>query len=130
MSSNSLTSNCLPRQCVAMCYSALQCVAVCCSVSCNSVFEALASPRLRTLLRLLFCQGSVLQSVAGHCSVFHYVTMCCSVLQCVESRASSRVRTLCRPIAFQGSVLQCVAACCSVCADFESMQKLTLHMKS
>ena len=59
-------------QCVALCRSLLQCVAVCCIVS-------------HVLQRRGFepLESSVLQCVAVCCSVLQCVAVCCSVLQCV-----------------------------------------------
>ena len=73
-------------QCVLVCYSVLQRVAVSCSL-------------LRVESPNLFLSGPVLQCVAVHCSVLLCVAVCCSVLQCV---------------AVCYSVLQCVIVCCSV----------------
>jgi len=73
-------------QCVAVCCSVLQCVAVPCVAVCGSV-QCVA----------VCC--SVFQCVAASCSALQYVAVCCRVLPCVA---------LC------GSVRQCVAMCCSV----------------
>jgi len=84
------------RSCVAVYYTELQCVVVCCSVMQFYIPLQLAEvPRSNASLSPV----SVLQCVAMCCSVLQCVAMCCSVLQC---------------IAVCCSVLQCVAVCCSV----------------
>jgi len=66
-------------QCVAVYYSVLQCVAVCCSVLQYTFYD---SPIIIDRL-LLKCGCSVLQCVAICCSVLQCVAVCCNVLQCV-----------------------------------------------
>jgi len=94
-------------QYAAVCCSALQCVAVCCTV-------AKKGRRLYGAHCVVFC-CSVLQCVAVCCSVLQCAAVYCKVLQCVA--------VCCRVV--QGRVitcivqkcciaLQCVAVCCSV----------------
>jgi len=96
-------------QSVAVCYSVLQCGAVCCS----AVRVDYASPRfaLQNYWRgndNTECCG-VLQCVAVCCSVLLCVAVCCSVLQCA---AVCCCVLLC--VAVFCRVLLCVAGCCSV----------------
>jgi len=94
-------SGCSVLQCVAVCCSVLQrvaviavwcsmlqCVAVCCRVSqlefseassCNE--RALLSESSELLKCVIVC-GSALQCVAAWCVVLQYAAVCCSVLQC------------------------------------------------
>ena len=70
------------RRCtyVAMCFSVLQCVAVCCQcvAVCCSVLQCVA----------VCCD--MLQCVAVCCSVLQCVAVCCSVLQCVKGSVCKR----------------------------------------
>jgi len=75
-------------QCVAVCGSVLQYIAVCCS-----------------LVQCVAVCGSVLQYVAVCCSLVQCVAVCCIVLQCVA--------VFCSVLQY-GSMLQCLAVCCSV----------------
>ena len=64
-----------------MCYSVLQCVAVCCSVlqyvaADDDVGGRLSAAHPLHYSHILFC-------VAVCCSVLQCVAVCCSVLQCV-----------------------------------------------
>ena len=73
--------------CVAVCRSALQCVAVRCSV------EMKLSLLSEMLLSLCVCCSE------WSCSALQCVAVCCSALQCV---------------AVSSTELQCVVVCCSV----------------
>ena len=89
-------------QCVAVCYSVLQCVAV---DACLQLAQVLH------LLPLLQCAAAA-TPVAVSCSVLQCAAVCCSVLQCVASYCS-----VLQCVAVCDSVLQCVAVaavCCSV----------------
>jgi len=57
-------------QCVALRYSVLQCVAVCCRITCDMTHLE--------WVQCICC--SVLQCVTMSCGVLHCVAMCCSVL--------------------------------------------------
>ena len=98
----------------AACYSVLQCVAECCSVSAVCRSECMAmrcsvSQCVCVLQRVVVC-CSVLQC---QCSVLQGVVMCCGVLKCVAVCCSvSAVR--CSMLPCQRSVLQCAAVCYSV----------------
>ena len=89
----------------------LQCVAVCCSVSqCvalsrNERLEMIEDVHLLVNRHSAVC-CSVLQSVAVCCSVLQCVAVCYSVLQCVED-----VHLL---VSTQVDILPYVAVCCSV----------------
>jgi len=90
-------------------FSALQCVAVCCSMLqyvavCCSVLQCVALPERKNngASAIHLIKASVLQYVAVCCSVLQHVAVCCSVLQCVAVRCSM----------FQ--CFQCVAVCCSI----------------
>jgi len=86
--------------CDAVCYSALQCVAVQ-TTFCYSMYHTMFS-NYRDLVHIMHCVAvccSVLQCVAVCCSVLQCVAVCCSVLQCA---------------AVCCSVLQCAAVSCSV----------------
>jgi len=103
-----------------VCCSALQCVAVCCSVS---LFQRVAGN----------CYCSVLQCVAVCCSVLQCVAACCSLLQCVKCVETLReiavkyieqrgnfYRHPCRRVACVADMLQCVCVlqvCCRCVAD-------------
>jgi len=72
----------------------LQCVALCCTLlQCVAVRVEYVGRTLRTYVYIY-----VLQCVAVCCSVLQCVAVCCSVLQFVAVRCSA---------------LQCVAVCCS-----------------
>ena len=73
----------------------VQCVAVCCSVLQFVAVCTLGNTLQHTATHFRF----VLQFVAVCCRVLPFVAVCCSVLQCVVVCCS---------------VLQCVAVCCSV----------------
>ena len=105
-------------QCVVVRCSALQCVAVCCSV----LVEESQPKRPRANEKWRVCGVcvviiepstgvccSVLQGVAVCCSVLQCVAVCCSVLQCAAECCS-----VLQCVAVCCSVLQCVAVCCSV----------------
>jgi len=83
-------------QCVVVCCSVLQRVAVCSSGALCVHFQRLP--------------GMLLQCVAACCSVVQRVAVCCIVLQRVLT--SSRYVLQC--VAVCCSVFQCVAVCCSV----------------
>jgi len=71
---------CSVLQCVAVCY--IQCVAVCCSARYASDWRACHCVAVCcSVLHSVCC--SVLQCVAVWCSVLQCVAVCCSVLQCV-----------------------------------------------
>jgi len=84
-------------QCVAVCCSVLQCVAVSVGtlITPQNASHQTSHVRCVCVCDVLWC---VLQCIAVCCRV-QGVTVCCSVLQCV---------------AVCCSVLQCVAVCCSV----------------
>ena len=107
--------------CVAVCCSVLQCVAVLdpltclpCLILCHDSFVHVPS-----LIHFCRCSqnGSLwwtllakkVVCVAVCCSVLQCVAVCCSVLQCVAVCCS-----VLQCIAVCCSVLQCVAVCCSV----------------
>jgi len=95
--------------CVMLCFVALQCDAVCCSVyrECCSVQSVLQCAQCVAV----YC--SVLQCDAVRNSVLQSVAECCSVLQMVAE--CSRVWcSVLQYIAVCCSVLQCAAVCCSV----------------
>jgi len=89
-------------------------------------FEALASPCLRTLLRLIVFQGSVLQCVTVRCNVLQCVAVFLATLYLKPWQAHvfelsyvyfSAKAVCCRVlqgIAVCFIMLQCVAVCCSV----------------
>jgi len=81
-----------------MCYSALQCIALRCSVHSDGCTLDTCINDMRVKQCVAVC-CSVLQCVAVCCSVLQCVAVCCSVLQCA---------------AVCCCVLQCVAVCCSV----------------
>ena len=105
---------------VAVCYSVLQCAAVCCSLFLvfssalqrhQSTESRLCSALQCVAVRCSALQGvavwcSVLQCVAVCCSVLQRVTVCCSVLQCVCSVFAVCLQCVC-------SMLQCAALHCS-----------------
>jgi len=109
----------------------LQCVAVCCSVlQCVAVFDVCCSVILETVLaqtRRVADASEKMQRVAVCCSVLQCVAVCCSVLQSVAvsySRLCSR-ELVASPMRVGGcsllqyvtlccNALQCVAICCSV----------------
>ena len=79
----------------------MQCVAVCCSV--------LQCVAVKKSIKRLFCWAAV----AVSCSVLPCVAVCCSVLQRDPQLRSTSMAT---SVALhrEGRVLQCVAVCCSV----------------
>jgi len=81
-------------QCVAVCCSVLQYVAVCCVAVCDKRTKF----HLRFITERSLIRYSVLQCVAVCCSVLQCVAVCCSVLQCVAVCCSM----------LQCVVLQCV----------------------
>ena len=100
---------CSALQCVAVWYSVLLGVAVCCK--CCSIFlwsSQIASRRRAALLQCAEVCCIALQCVAVCCSVFQCVAVCCSALQGVAVCCS-----VLQGVAVCCSVLQCVAVCCS-----------------
>jgi len=107
------------------CYSVLQCVAVCCSVSHRTqsgVFRVCCSVK-----QCVAVWSRVLQSVAVCCSLLQSVAVCCIELNGLSPRVQSQMISLCisnvspkvccsvlQCFAVFCSVLQCVAVCCSV----------------
>jgi len=122
---------CSVLQCVAVCCSVLQCVAVCCSVlQCATLCHVRVSSRqhLCVAARCSVCcsEGQcVLQRgavcVAASCSVccsvvqcvLQCVTMCCSVLDFLESDVGSKIKKF-RDVRMSCRQHLCVALCCSV----------------
>jgi len=95
-------------------YCVLQCVAVCCSVLQRVAVRVAGILALTTrgqvhMLCVAVC-CNVLQSVAVCCSLSQSVAVCCSLLQCVlqRHRRSSHMYT------YMCCVLQSVAVCCSL----------------
>ena len=83
-------------QCVVVCFSVLQRLAVCCSVL-NCVVKLEYDPFPSYIYKVCVAvRCNVLQCVAVCCNMLQDVAVCCSVLQCVA---------VCR------SVLQCVILC-------------------
>jgi len=141
---------CSVLQCVAVCCSVLQCVAVCCSVLqcvavCCSVLQwKCLQDTLWSSSNLLLCARCVaarqcittvcrFRYVTVYCSVLQCIAVCCSVLQCVAVKVTlwsssnslfyarcvaswSWTTTVCRfrYVTVYCGVLQCVAVCCSV----------------
>jgi len=71
-------------QCVAVCCSVSQCVAVCVVVCCSAMqyFFGECSPEGK----------DIAVSVAAYCSMLQYVAVCCSELQCVAVSCSALQR--------------------------------------
>jgi len=104
---------CVMSQCMAtvrsrfiVCCSVSQCVAVCCSVSCQSAWRLYVA-KCFCLLQCVVVYSSVLQ-----CVVLCHVTVhsdcmdqLCCLLQCVA---------VCHVTVHGDCMLQCVAVCCSV----------------
>jgi len=104
------------RWTVAVCCSALQCIAVCCSVLRCIWYRAVVPVRLRWTVAVYYC---VLQCVAVFCIVSQCVAVNCSVLQCVAVCCSVGHRAAApvgRRLTFAVGccVLQCIDVCCSV----------------
>jgi len=103
----------------------LQCVAVCCNVTCISralvrfTHDVPCSRCVAAYCGVLQCVAAyccVLQCVAVCCSALQHIAVCCSVLQC-DTVCCRYVAVCCgvlRCVAMCCSVLQCVAVCCSV----------------
>ena len=114
----------------------LQCIAVCCSVLqrvavYRSPLIAWSIPKATpfaavycSVLQYLAVLSNALQCVAVGCSGLQCVAVCCSVLQCVAVCCSVSLidnfvfdpkrHRLLQCVAVCCSVLQCVAVCCSV----------------
>ena len=128
-------------QCVAVCYSVLQRVAMCCrhhapvkeerkagakkKMPSESIMPHIKASARELLSTCVAACCSVLQCVAVCCSVLQCVAVCCSVLESEsimpQINASARrllstcVAVCCRVlqcVAVYCSVLQCVAVCC------------------
>jgi len=102
---------CSVLQCVEVCCSVLQCVAVCCSVmQCDAVC----------------C--SVLQCVAVCCSVLRCVAVCCSVLQCVAARTQSLTQS---EVKLLHPCCALLCPCCVFAAVFDCLiapsEKTAIH---
>ena len=121
------------RQCVAVCCSVLQCVAVC---GWHPTYAArrqasdyhTTATRKRSLICCRVLQW--LHHVAPCCTVLHRVAVCCavccSVLQCVAVCCKDTIRSIHSGTQKkQPGVLQCVAVCCSVLQCVAD----TLHMQ-
>jgi len=117
-----------------MCCSVMQCIAVCGSVL-QFVALVATTPKTRTRAprlsrRISLIPGvsvaeccpvvccSVLQCVAVCCSVLQCVAVCCRVVQCVAVCCCVLLCAVCcsalQYVAVYYSVSRCVAACCSV----------------
>jgi len=93
---------CSVLQCVAVCCSALQCVARSRGQECQSFHPPSLWSRTDQN-----DQCSVVQLVAVCCSVLQCVAVCCSVLQCAVLQHVA-------VYAARGNVLHCVAVCCNL----------------
>ena len=121
--SQCVTVCCSVSQCVAVRWGVLQCVTVCCSISqyvaaCCSVLQCVAVCcmccsvlQYVPVLRCVAVCCSVFQCVVVYCSVLQCVVVSCFVLQCVAMCSSELRRTWPR---HSWPVLQRVAVCCSV----------------
>jgi len=105
--------------CVAVCCSALQCVAVYYSVSCFKSDIPYSRPRLLHPIRFVVVGGGCQTKV--YCSALQCVAVCCSVLQYVAVRCSALQCTPAYPVSHQlfhirgpDCFIRCVAVCCSV----------------
>jgi len=115
---------------MAVCFSALQCVAVRCSVFqcvavCCSALQC-AAVRCSVLQCVAVCFRA-LQCVSVRCSVFQCVALCCRVLLCFardpwywELREGFTVAVCC-------SVLKCLAVCCKRPERSRTESSIRLH---
>jgi len=116
-----ITVCCSVLQCVAVYYSVLQCIPVCCSVlQCVAVYYS--------VLQCITVRRSVFQCVAVYSSVLQCITVCCSVLQChimlqcasVWHASNRHLRSTRFYLGFGTiscttySMLQCIAVCYSM----------------
>jgi len=119
------TSAIYPRSPIAMCYNALQfvavCIAMCCSVCCSVLQRVLQCGAVCYSLLPQPCAREALQPlVAARCSVLHcvlnFVAVCVAVCCIVLLSATSAIHP--------SHVLQRAAVCCIVCC---SVLQCVLH---
>jgi len=121
----------------------LQCVAVCCSVlQCVAVRYSLASASLGQCVAVLcnFASASFGRSVAVSCSALPCVVVCHSVLQpgcCIFRMVFCNVLQCWQCVAACCNMLQCAAVCCSVlqcvavcCSVFQCVAVSVLRLRA
>jgi len=118
-----------PLQCVAVCCSVLQgvavrcsalqcvkCVAVCCSMLQCRPQRCAISPGLDSSSSASY-HTSVLQCVAACCTVLQCVALCCSVLQCVAVFCSSASYHILHPTCKHSRIYIFDTTKCTVCNE-------------
>ena len=129
---------CSALQCVAMRHSVLQCAAVCCSAGSITEISNATAPKPSPFgndFSLLHCVAvccSVMQCVVMCCSVLQCFALCCTVLQCVAVPcASKKSQTPPHPPRRHSEmVVDCCrvwcsvrcSVCCSVCCSVLTYQ--------